>query len=52
MVEGKTLPFSSNFVKVEDWGSLLAPDIQKYIAQKESRADLAKAIEAYYKGQK
>ncbi|MNC15119.1 hypothetical protein D3C76_91050 [compost metagenome] len=52
VVEGKTLPFSSNFVKVEDWGSLLAPDIQKYIAQKESRADLAKAIEAYYKGQK
>ncbi|WP_052380380.1 ABC transporter substrate-binding protein [Paenibacillus camerounensis] len=47
----KTLPFSSNFVKVEDWGSILAPDIQKYIAQKESRAELAKVIEAYYKGQ-
>ncbi|QWU17934.1 raffinose/stachyose/melibiose transport system substrate-binding protein [Paenibacillus sophorae] len=48
---GKTLPFSSNYVKVEDWGNILAPDIQKYIAQKESRADLAKAIETYYKNQ-
>ncbi|AHV96736.1 ABC transporter substrate-binding protein [Paenibacillus sabinae] len=48
----KTLPFSSNYVKVEDWGSILAPDVQKYIAKKESRTDLAKAIETYYKNQK
>ncbi|MNJ04608.1 hypothetical protein D3C73_1654510 [compost metagenome] len=48
---GKTLLFSSNYVKVEDWGSILAPDIQKYIAGKETRAKLATAIETYYKGQ-
>lgn len=52
VVAGNTMPFSSNYVKVEDWGNILAPDIQKYIAQKESRADLAKAIETYYKSQK
>ncbi|BCG58577.1 ABC transporter substrate-binding protein [Paenibacillus sp. URB8-2] len=49
---GKTLPFSSNYVKVEDWGNILAPDIQKYIAKKESRTDLAKVIENYFKTQK
>ncbi|WP_411347510.1 ABC transporter substrate-binding protein [Paenibacillus sp. WLX2291] len=50
--DGKTLPFSSNYVKVEDWGSILAPDIQKYIAKKETRAELAQVIQNYYKNQK
>ncbi|MCL9660489.1 ABC transporter substrate-binding protein [Paenibacillus hunanensis] len=50
--EDKTMPFSSNYVKVEDWGNILAQDIQKYIAKKETRAELAQAIEAYYKNQK
>ncbi len=50
--ENKTMPFSSNYVKVEDWGNILAPDIQKYIAKKETRAELAQAIETYYKNQK
>ncbi|WP_322905127.1 ABC transporter substrate-binding protein [Paenibacillus campi] len=48
----RTMPFSSNYVKVEDWGNILAPDIQKYIVKKETRAELAQAIETYYKNQK
>ncbi|WP_410513474.1 ABC transporter substrate-binding protein [Paenibacillus sp. BR2-3] len=52
IVQGKTMPFSSNFVNVEDWGNILGPDVAKYIAKKISREDLAKSIEGYYKKQK
>lgn len=47
--QGKTMPFSSNYIIPSDWHNILGADVQKYIAKKESRADLAKAIQAYYK---
>lgn len=50
--QGKTIPFSTNYANAGDWGSIIAPDVQKYIVKKESRADLAKAIETYYKNKK
>lgn len=46
---GKTMPFTTNYVTASDWQTILGPDVQKYIAGKEKRADLAKAIENYYK---
>jgi raffinose/stachyose/melibiose transport system substrate-binding protein len=52
IVQGKTMPFSTNYINAGDWGSILGPEVQKYIDKKQSRADLAKAIETYYKNKK
>lgn len=46
---GKTMPFTTNYVTASDYQTILGPDVQKYIAGKETRADLAKAFETYYK---
>ena len=52
IAKDKTMPFSTNYVSAADYGSILAPDVQKYISKKETRADLAKAFTAYYKTKK
>lgn len=52
IAKDKTMPFSTNYVSASDYLSILAPDIQKYIDKKESRADLAKAFVTYYKTKK
>lgn len=49
VVEGKTLPFSTNFVIPNDWQVILGEHVQKYIDKKETREQLATAIEDYYK---
>lgn len=48
VVQGKTMPFSTNYVTAEDWMNIIGPDVQKYIVKKETKADLANAIKAYY----
>ncbi|WP_123042026.1 ABC transporter substrate-binding protein [Cohnella candidum] len=47
IAQGKTMPFSTNYVVADDWFKIIGPDVQKYIVKKESRADLAKAIQTY-----
>lgn len=46
--KGMTLDFSTNYVSAGDYGDIIAPDVQKYIDGKETRADLAKAFANYY----
>ena len=46
---GRTMPFSTNFVVAEEWNTIIGPEVQKYIAGKQSREDLATFIEGYYK---
>ncbi|UOF92515.1 ABC transporter substrate-binding protein [Fodinisporobacter ferrooxydans] len=46
--QGKTMPFSTNYINPADWTTIIGPEVQKYIAKQETRADLAKAIESYY----
>jgi raffinose/stachyose/melibiose transport system substrate-binding protein len=45
----KTMPFTTNYVTASDWQTIIGPDVQKYTVGKDTRADLAKAIETYYK---
>lgn len=52
IAQGKTMPFSTNYVVADDWFKIIGPDVQKYIVKKESRADLAKAIQTYYTSKK
>ncbi|MDP4084459.1 MAG: ABC transporter substrate-binding protein [Bacillota bacterium] len=49
IAQGKTMPFSTNYINAGDWPTTIGPEVQKYIAKQESRADLAKAFENYYK---
>jgi len=49
--EGKTADFALNYTNAEDWSIKLAPDVQKYVVQKLTRAELAKVIEDYFKSQ-
>lgn len=48
----RTMPFPTNYVIADDWMKIIGPDVQKYIAKKESREDVAKAIKAYYASKK
>lgn len=50
--KGKTMPFTTNYVVADDWYKIIGPDVQKYIAKEGTRADLAKAIKAYYASKK
>lgn len=52
VVQGKTMPFSTNYVTAEDWMNIIGPDVQKYIVKKETKAELANAIQAYYASKK
>lgn len=52
ITKDKTLPFSSNYINTNDYTHILGPDIQKYIDKKESRTELAKAFDKYYKSKK
>lgn len=47
--QGKTTNFALNYTSAEDWGNKLAPEIQKYIAHKLTRSELATFIENYFK---
>lgn len=48
IANGKTIPFSTNYINTGDWTTILGPEVQKYIAKQETKADLAKAFESYY----
>lgn len=52
IAQDKTMPFSTNYINAADWPTLIGPEVQKYIAKEESRADLAKAFLTYYKSHK
>lgn len=52
IAKDKTMPFSTNYVNSSEYMNTLGPDVQKYIAKKETRADLAKAFTTYYKSKK
>lgn len=47
--QGKTADFALNYTTAEDWSNKLAPEVQKYVAGKLSRAELATFIEDYFK---
>ncbi|MDP4083972.1 MAG: ABC transporter substrate-binding protein [Bacillota bacterium] len=49
IAKGATMPFSTNYINAGDWPTTIGPDVQKYIAKQESRAQLAKVFEDYYK---
>lgn len=49
IANNKTMPFSTNYINTGDWTTILGPEVQKYIAGQQSRNDLAKAFENYYK---
>lgn len=51
IAQGHTMPFTTNYINAGDWPTTIGPEVQKYIAKQESRADLAKAFENYYKSQ-
>lgn len=46
--QGKTANFALNYTTAEDWNSKLSPEIQKYVANKISRSELATVIENYF----
>ena len=50
--QGKTADFALNYTTAEDWSAKLSPEVQKYVAQKLTRAELATFIENYYKSLK
>lgn len=50
--QGKTADFALNYTTAEDWSTKLSPEVQKYVAQKLTRAELATFIENYYKSLK
>lgn len=47
--QGKTMPFTTNYVIADDWFNILGEHVQKYIAGKSTREELAGEIENYYK---
>lgn len=47
--QGKTADFALNYTTAEDWNTKLSPEVQKYVAQKLTRAELATFIEDYFK---
>jgi len=46
--QGKTSNFALNYTTAEDWNTKISPEVQKYVAQKLSRAELATFIENYF----
>jgi raffinose/stachyose/melibiose transport system substrate-binding protein len=49
---GKTMPFGTNYINASDWPTTIGPEVQKYIAKQESRAQLAKYFADYFKSHK
>jgi len=43
-----TVPFSTNYINAGDYFNIVGPAVQKYLAKKSSRTQLAKAIEDYH----
>ncbi|MGX6445681.1 ABC transporter substrate-binding protein [Neobacillus sp. K501] len=50
--QGKTVPFSTNYINASEWSTTVGPEVQKYIAKETTRADLAKYLEENFKNQK
>lgn len=48
IAKDKTMPFSTNYVSAAEYMNILGPHVQKYIAKKETRAQLADAFKNYY----
>ncbi|MFD2446967.1 ABC transporter substrate-binding protein [Bacillus sp. CGMCC 1.16607] len=48
----RTMPFATNYINAADWPTTIGPEVQKYIAKGQSKEDLAKYIENYFKNQK
>ncbi|WP_309119629.1 ABC transporter substrate-binding protein [Paenibacillus sp.] len=48
IANSRTMPFSTNYVLAEEWNTIIGPEVQKYIAGKNAREDLAKFIQNYY----
>ena len=48
VVQGKTMPFSTNYVIADDWYKIIGPEVEKYLAKKNDRAALAQFIQKYY----
>lgn len=49
---GAVVPFSTNYIVSGDYFNVIGPEVQKYIAGKLSRAELAAAIEKYHASKK
>jgi raffinose/stachyose/melibiose transport system substrate-binding protein len=45
---GLTVPFSTNYINAGDYFNIVGPAVQKYLAKKSSRTQLAKTIEDYH----
>lgn len=52
ILKGKTLPFATNYLDAQEIMNKVGPDVQKYIAKKETRKDLAKVFTDYFKSKK
>jgi raffinose/stachyose/melibiose transport system substrate-binding protein len=50
--QGKTVPFSTNYINASEWSTTVGPEVQKYIAKETTKADLAKYLEENFKNQK
>jgi raffinose/stachyose/melibiose transport system substrate-binding protein len=46
--EGKTMPFSTNYINAGDYMEKIGPEVQKYIDKKVTRDQLAKTYEDYH----
>ena len=49
IAQGRTMPFTTNYVNGADYFNLLGPEVQKFIDQKITLTDLAKVFTDYYK---
>jgi raffinose/stachyose/melibiose transport system substrate-binding protein len=47
--QGKTADFALNYTTAEDWNNIISPEVQKYVAGKVTRDQLATFIEDYFK---
>lgn len=52
IAKDKTMPFSTNYINAGEWSTMIGPDVQKHIAKQQSREDLAKVFENYFKNSK
>jgi raffinose/stachyose/melibiose transport system substrate-binding protein len=50
--QGKTVPFSTNYINASEWSTTVGPEVQKFIAKESKREELAKFIEDNFKNQK
>ena len=48
IAQGRTMPFTTNYVNGADYFNILGPEVQKFIDQKTTLPDLAKVFTDYY----